>query len=87
MLKFEDSVVNSDLGNSIFNYDSYEHFTCQEAMNCIHRHVLNNFGFSNKDDDIFNYRQIFSNYYKSQFDYDKDVISLFTCIKENKFVH
>jgi hypothetical protein len=52
MLKFEDTIIHSEIGESIYNDDSYEHFTTLEAMFCIHRYVLNHFGFSNKDEDV-----------------------------------
>ena len=87
MLKFEDTVIHGDVGKSIFNDDSYEHFTTLEAMLCIHRYVLNYFGFSNKEEDVTNYRKIFSNYYKSPTDYDNDVISSVTYMRENKCIY
>jgi hypothetical protein len=87
MLKFEDTIIHGELGESIFNDDSYEHFTTLEAMICIHRYVLNHFGFSNKEEDITIYRKIFSNYYKSPTDYDNDVISAVTYMRENKCIY
>ena len=75
MLSYEDTVIHGDIGKEIYADDSYEHFSTLEAMYTIHRIVLNSFNFKNTDDDIINYRKIFSRYYKSPFDYDEDVIN------------
>ena len=87
MLKFEDLVIHSDLGKSIYNDDSFEHFSSLEAMYTIHRYVLNEFGFKTTDKDVANYRKIFATYYKSPTDYDKEVLNCVTYMRENKCVY
>jgi hypothetical protein len=86
MLTYEDTIIHGDIGKEIYADDSYEHFSTLEAMYTIHRIVLNFFNFKNTDDDILNYRKIFSRYYKSPNDYDEDVINCVTYMRENKCV-
>jgi hypothetical protein len=84
MLKFEDTVINSDLGKYIYSNDSGEDFSQLEAMLCIHRYVLNSFGFKKEEEDITNYRKIFNYYYKSINDYDKEIIESVNYMRDNK---
>jgi len=56
-------------------------------MYVIHRMTLNAFGFTTTDNDIKNYRKIFSYYYKSPTDYDKQVLDSVTYMRENKCVY
>ena len=85
MLLFEDTLIHSELGKSIYDNDSYEYFTILEAMNVIHRYVLKYFNFHTNEDNIENYRKIFSYYYKSPIDYDKDVILAVSYMRENNY--
>jgi oligoribonuclease NrnB/cAMP/cGMP phosphodiesterase (DHH superfamily) len=86
MLEYEDSIIKGDIGKSIYEDSSFEHFSSLEPMYVIHRIVLNNFNFQTDDDDIDNYRKIFAYYYKSPVDYDKDVINSVAYMRENKCV-
>jgi hypothetical protein len=63
MLKYEDKIILGDLGQKIYNDNSYEHYTSHEAMYAIHRITLSEFGFNTKDEDVKNYRKIFQSYY------------------------
>ena len=84
MLQFEDTIIHSEFGKSIYDDNSYEHFTNLEAMYAIHRYVLKYFNFHTNEDNIENYRKIFSYYYKSPTDYDKDVILAVSYMRENE---
>jgi hypothetical protein len=87
MLKHEDEIIHGDVGKSIYANESYEHFSTLESMYVIHRIVLNTFGFKTTDTDVQNYRKIFSKYYKSPTDYDEEVLSSVTYMRENKCVY
>jgi hypothetical protein len=87
MLKFEDQIIHGDVGKSIYDDDSFEHFSSLEAMYTIHRYVLNQFNFKTTDKDVANYRKIFATYYKSPTDYDKEVLNCVTYMRENKCVY
>jgi hypothetical protein len=87
MLKFEDQIIHGDVGKSIYEDDSFEHFSSLEAMYTIHRFVLNQFNFKTTDKDVANYRKIFAAYYKSPTDYDKEVLDCVTYMRENKCVY
>jgi hypothetical protein len=87
MLKYEESIINSDFANTIFNENSNELYTSLETMYIFHRITLNNFGFITNDKDVENYRQIFKFYYKSPFDYDKEVLDCVCYMRENKCVY
>lgn len=87
MLKYEDNIIHSDLGKSIYENDTYELFSSLETMYIIHRITLNNFNFKTSDTDVQNYRKIFSYYYKSPTNYDKEVLDSVTYMRENKCVY
>ena len=86
MLQYEDSIIKGDIGKSIYEDTSFEHYSSLEPMYVIHRIVLNTFNFETCDDDIDNYRKIFAYYYKSPSEYDYDVINSVAYMKENKCV-
>jgi hypothetical protein len=87
MLKYEDSIIHSPIGKKIYNDDSYECFTTSNAMYTIHRIVLSDFNFSSLDSDVSNYKKIFSYYYKTPNDFDKEIIHSVTYMRENKCVY
>jgi hypothetical protein len=87
MLKYEDKIIHGDLGQKIYNDNSYEHYTSHEAMYAIHRIVLSEFGFKTNDSDVSNYRKIFIKYYKSPSDYDKEVMDSVSYMRENKCLY
>ena len=86
MLQYEDSIIKGDIGKSIYEDTSFEHFSSLEPMYVIHRIVLNNFNFETDEDDVNNYRKIFAHYYKSPTDYDEEVINSVAYMRENKCV-
>jgi len=87
MLKHEDSIIHGDIGKTIFEDPSYEHFSSLEGMHTIHRIVLNDFNFKNDDDSVSVYKKIFLKYYKSPTDYDAEVLQSVTYMRENKSVY
>jgi len=86
MLKYEDSIILGDEGKSIYQDETYDHFTTLEAKDTFNRIALNHFNFKTTDDDVINYRKIFLNYYRSPFDYDADVINSVAYMRENRCV-
>ena len=87
MLKYEDEIIHGDIGKSLYDNESYEHYSSLETTYVIHRMTLNAFGFKTNDDDIQNYRKIFKFYYNSPTDYDKEVIESVTYMRENKCIY
>jgi hypothetical protein len=87
MLKHEDSIILGDIGKTIFEDTSYEHYSSLEGMHSIHRIVLHDFNFQNDDEAVQNYKKIFSKYYKSPTDFDEEVLQSVTYMRENKSVY
>lgn len=87
MLKHEDSIILGDIGRTIFEDTSYEHFSSLEGMHTIHRIVLNDFNFINDDTAVQIYKKIFLKYYKSPTDYDLEVLESVTYMRNNKSVY
>ena len=87
MLKYEDEIIHGDIGKSLYDNESYEHYSSLETTYVIHIMTLNAFGFKTNDDDIQNYRKIFKFYYNSPTDYDKEVIESVTYMRENKCIY
>ena len=87
MLKYEDTIIHSDFGKNIYEDSTHELFSSLETMYVMHRITLNAFSFKTTDNDIINYRKIFSYYYKSPYEYDKEVLDCVTYMRENKCVY
>lgn len=87
MLKYEDQLMFSDVGKSIYNNYYYYPTKSLDAVYTLHRIVLNEFDFDTSDESVDNYRKIFSYYYKSPIDYDIDVLSSVFYMRENKCVY
>ncbi len=86
MLRYEDTIFLGDYGKSLFFTDGST-LDSMEPYFMIHRKVLDQFDFTTTDDDVKNYRKIFSYYYKSPTNYDKDVISAVAYMRENKCIY
>lgn len=82
MLEHEESIIYGDIGKIIYDDYSNEHLCFIEFQMAIHKIVLKDFNFSNKESDIQNYRMIFSYYYKSPNNYDKDIINAVSYLRE-----
>lgn len=87
MLKYEDSFAKSPTGQTIYKTKYLFPNTTLNALYTIHRHVLNHFGFDTTDESVSNYRTIFSHYYNSPTNYDKEVLSSVFYMKANKLVY
>jgi hypothetical protein len=87
MLQYEDSLILGPVGKEIYEDNSFEHYSSHEAMYIIHRITLNYFGFQTKDEDVQNYRKIFSKYYESPTKYDAEVLQSVVYMRENKLVY
>lgn len=87
MLKYEDSFAKSSKGQTIYKTKYLFPNTTLNALYTIHRHVLNYFGFDTSDNSVSNYRTIFSYYYNSPTDYDKEVLSSVFYMRANKLVY
>lgn len=86
MLHFEDVVIRGPMGNAIFADPSIPHLKSLETYYIFHRITLAEHGFFTEESDVANYRTIFSNYYRSPHDYDKEVINAVCYMRENKCV-
>ena len=87
MLKYEDSLM---LSNVVIDYYKNPLTDSRNTLNAFystHRLVLDKFGFDTTDDSVNMYRQIFSHYYNSPHDYDKDVINSVVYMRENKCIY
>lgn len=87
MLRYEDSIIHSDDGQAIYKNPFNESLTSLEPRLIIQRVVLNKYSFDTSDQSVSNYREIFRNYYNSPTDYDKEVLSSVTYMRENKCVY
>jgi len=84
MLKREDVIMNDEkVGQELYRTEK----TPLGAVYAIHRLVLIEFGFDSSDESVSCYRTIFANYYQSPTDYDRDVLSAVTYMRENKCVY
>jgi hypothetical protein len=87
MLKYEDLIMLGPVGAAFFSDNTFSHLTDLNTYFTIHRIVLADHGFQTNDSDVANYRSIFSHYYKTPFDYEKDVLSSVCYMRENKCVY
>lgn len=87
MLKYEDSIYLGEKGKEIYTNELYRPTISLDPEYTINRLVLLNFGFNTNDESVENYRKIFSYYYNSPIDYDKDVLSSVTYMRNNKCVY
>ena len=86
MLKYEDEFGKSKDGQDLYRTKLLLPHTLRPIY-AIHRHVLNHFGFDTSDDSVKMYRTIFSTYYKSPTEYDKEVLDSVYYMKNNKCVY
>lgn len=86
MLQFEDEYGKSKDGQKLYKTKLLLPHTLKPIYT-IHKHVLNNFGFDTSDTSVKNYRTIFSYYYKSPTEYDKEVLDSVYYMKNNKCVY
>jgi len=85
MLNFEDKLYFSNEGQQIILDNN--NLVSLEGSKIIQRITLNNFGFESKDYDLDIYRKIFSYYYKSSIDYDKEILNSVYYMRENRCLY
>ena len=84
MLKWEDQLILSDLGQSIYR-NKFNKLLQPQFV--IQRMVLTHFGFDTSDNSLSNYREIFRTYYKSPVEYDHEVLDSVVYMRENRCVY
>jgi len=87
MLRFEDSIIHSEEGRAIYRNPLLQVGTSRNADFAIKRKTLTNFGFDTTDASMENYLGSFRNYYRSPTDYDSEVISSVTYMRENRLIY
>ena len=86
MLKAEDEIIHGP-AQDMYKADHYLPRQSLTIEHAIQRMVLDSFGFTTTDQDVDNYRRIFSQYYKSPSEYDKEVLDSVTYMRENKLLY
>jgi hypothetical protein len=87
MLKYEDTLIHGITGKEMYNNDYYMPRCSLNPEYALNRMTLTKFGFDTSDESVDNYRSIFRTYHKSAVDYDKEVMSCVTYMRENKCVY
>jgi hypothetical protein len=87
MLKYEDTLILGKIGKNIYTNATYQVSESLFSEYVVHRIVLDHFGFDTTDQSVLNYRNIFKTYYRSPFDYDKEVLQSVSYMRENKCVY
>ena len=87
MLKYEDSIYLGEKGKEIYDNKYYRPRISLDPEYTINRMALINFGYDGSDESVNNYRSIFQNYYNSANDYDEEVLSCVTYMRNNKCVY
>lgn len=85
MLRFEDEVIHSERGASIYQRHP-DSATSLIPEKTIHRVVLKHFGFDTSDQSVEIYRTIFRQYYRSPIDFDQEIMQAVTYMRENRTV-
>lgn len=83
MLTYEDAYGKSEEAMKIYT-SKLSHPHTLFPIYVIHKKVLTDFGFDTSDESVTNYRKIFSVFYKSPTEYDRDVINSVYYMKNNK---
>lgn len=87
MLAAEDALLLSRKAADMYTASSYfpqRSFTVERA---VQRMVLRQFGFATDPDSVSNYRAIFSRYYTSPSDYDREVMGSVVYMRENRLLY
>ena len=87
MLKYEDSIIHSNVGQDIYRNELNNNRHSLFPEHTINRITLAHFNFTTNDQSVLNYREIFRHYYNSPTDYDQEVLSCVTYMRENKCVY
>ena len=87
MLKYEEELTKSDYGQSLYKNTLNKPLISLTIEKAINRLVLQHFNYEPSDESVDNYRTIFKTYYKSPFEYDKEVLDSVHYMRENKCVY
>jgi hypothetical protein len=87
LLRYENEIILGEDGKKIYTDLTYKPRTSLFPEYTIHRKVLSNFGFDTSDESVENYRKIFSFYYQSPTEFDKEVLDSVVYMRENKCVY
>jgi len=87
MLKYEEALVRSDFGQTLYNNPLNRPLVTLNVEKSINRLTLSHFGYDTTDNSVANYRSIFRHYYRSPTDYDKEVLDSVHYMRENKCVY
>ena len=87
MLRYEDSIMLGPIGAAIFADNTLPHLTALDTYYIFHRETLSAHGFNTTDEDVANYRKIFSHYYVSPHQYDAEVLGSVCYMRQNKCVY
>lgn len=86
MLRFEEKYNNSKEGQLIYKTKMNNTSATFFSNETISRKVLSHFGFNTSNESLEAYYNIFRTYFKSPFDYDKDVINSSFYMRNNKCI-
>lgn len=85
MLRSEDNIAKTK-GQELYKNDD-TNWSTLEVEKAINRLVLSKYNFDTSDESVENYRKIFSYYYNSPTDYDKEVINSVYYMKHNRCIY
>lgn len=86
MLKYEEQLAKGDFGKMMYTNPLNNPFTSLTVEKALNRKTLQEFGFDTSDTSLNNYRSIFKTYFKSPYDYDKDIIDASYYMRNNRCV-
>ncbi|AYV82005.1 MAG: hypothetical protein Homavirus2_9 [Homavirus sp.] len=87
MLKYEEELTKSEYGQSLYKNPLNSPLISLNVEKTFNRLTLVLFGFDTTDDSVEMYRTIFKTYYKSPYEYDKEVLDSVHYMRENKVVY
>lgn len=87
MLRYEDSLMLGPAGAAIFADKTLPHLTELDTYYIFHRATLSAHRFTTTDEDVVNYRKIFSHYYAGPNAFDADVLGAVCYMRQNKCVY
>jgi hypothetical protein len=86
MLRHEDALIHGPVAHAMNSAESMEPRTSLLVVKTLQRMVLTRFGFANDDGSLHAYRGIFRAYFNDVGDYDAEVVSAVTYMRENRCI-
>jgi hypothetical protein len=87
MLKHEEDIATSQWGQKRYKDPLNRVSISLDNEYAFNRRTLHDFGFSNSDQSVQNYRTIFRTYFKDPLNYDKEVIGSSYYMRNNRCVY